>query len=829
MILALVLVGANVLTPLARAAAPLFQTKAQETKATTNSAAPDVAARLAAIEKIVEEQRRENGIPGLSLVIVKDDQVIYAKGFGLRDAERNLPVTPDTLFAIGSCTKAFTAMAAVMSQDEGKLSLDDSPKKYLPFFRINDPQIDEKITIRDLLSHRSGLAGTDLAWYTGVLNREEVIRVAGAAKPTAKLGEKFQYQNVMYSAAGEAVAKAQNSTWEKVITERLLRPLGMKASRLSAREMQQAPDHSLGYDYNIETKQTRHLPMRDLTNIAPAGAINSNARDMAQWLRLLLGGGAFAGKRLVSEKGFGQIFSKVTNIAPNVDYALGWLVTDWNGHKIATHGGGIDGFNSEVSVMPGEKLGFVLLTNVSQARMLGKVRNAIWENLAGKPQAGQQTNKKDAPASDASVSQAETSSAIDLQREVGIYNLAAANLDMEVTLTNGHLVLNVPGQPAYTLENIGGRRYKFVTDAPGDFFITFRPAKDNEAGTEAYLEQPQGNVVLRKRKANDVAETAKSLADYSGPLKDALGAYELGGTTIDITVKDGKVTLVVPGQPDYPLVEKEKDKLSSPALPDTYSALIKRDAAGKVSALVLKQPEGEFEFKRVAEFTANIGVDELMAKVIAAHGGETSLRKHKSLLTTYTVDFVNQGIEGEGASSSRAPNAAAQDITLAALGKKLGTLREFFDGTNGGTETNFTLPDIKSSKQLDNARVQYDFYALPNWKTLFKSVTVKKMDKVGGEDAYVVVMTPERGSPVTNYVSTKSFLIIKRDALFPGDSDNNGPTAETYSDYRAIDGVLIPFKTIQQSIGLGEVIIQLKAARFDVPLPDSIFQAQAKK
>jgi CubicO group peptidase (beta-lactamase class C family) len=830
MILALALISLNLLAPAAFTAASLPQTQAQESKATQASAAPDLATRLAAIEKIVEEQRKEKGIPGLSLVIVKDDKVIYAKGFGLRDVERNLPVTPDTLFAIGSCTKAFTAMAAVISQDEGKLSLDDSPKKYLPFFKIADAGIDEKITIRDLLSHRSGLAGTDIAWYTGVLNREEVIRAVATAKPTARLGEKFQYQNVMYSSAGEVVARAQSSSWEKVIEEKFLKPLGMKDSRLSVREMQQAKDHSLGYDYNLETRQARKLPMRDLTNIAPAGAINSNALDMAQWLRLLTGRGQFAGKRLVSEKGFEQIFAKVTNIAPNVDYGLGWIVTEWNKHKIAMHDGGIDGFNSEVALMPDEKLGFVLLTNVSQARLMGRVRNAIWENLVGKPQ-GDKTPSAAKDAADVDSIMA-SASAADLQREVGVYNLAEANLDMEVKLTEGRLVLTVPGQPPYTLENVGGRRYKFLTDAPGDFFITFRPVKDKEGETEALLEQPQGNIVLRKRKAADAAATAeanaKALAEYNGPLKDALGEYESGGFTVNVTVRDGKAVLVVPGQPTYALVEKEKDRFSTPPLPDTYSVSIKRDAAGKVTALVLKQPEGEFELKRVAQFTAPISIDELMSKVIAAHGGEANLRRHKSLLMTYTLDFTTQGLSGEGTTGSRAPNAASQEITFRALGKKIGWLRQFFDGTSGGTETSFMPPETLPAKQIDNARVQYDFYALPNWKTLFKSVVIRRMDKVGGEDVYVVVMTPERGSPITDYISTKSFLILKREVLLAGDSDANGQTVETYSDYRPVDGVMIAFKTLQQSIGLGEVVIQLKEAKFDAALPDSIFRAQGK-
>src|SRR6185369_1285625 len=158
----------------------------QPTKATV----VDYTSALAEIEKSLETKRKELGIPGMSLAIVKDDKVIYLKGLGVKDFERNIPVTPDTRFAIGSSTKAFTAMLAAMSADEGKLSLDDSPKKFLPYFTLRDEEAAAKVTMRDLLSHRSGLNRTDLAMVTGVLNREELIKVAGMAKPTAKLGEK---------------------------------------------------------------------------------------------------------------------------------------------------------------------------------------------------------------------------------------------------------------------------------------------------------------------------------------------------------------------------------------------------------------------------------------------------------------------------------------------------------------------------------------------------------------------------------------------------------------------------------------------------------------
>jgi CubicO group peptidase (beta-lactamase class C family) len=292
----------------------------------TTATATDYTSALAAIEKTLEEKRKEFGIPGMSLAIVKDDKVIYLKGLGVKDFERNNPVTPDTRFAIGSATKAFTAMLAVMSADEGKLSLDDSPKKFLPYFTLRDEEAAAKITMRDLLSHRSGLNRTDLAMVTGVLNREELIKVAGLAKPTAKLGEKWQYQNVMYAAAGEAVAKAQNSTWDTLVAKKIFKPLGMNNSDTQPEDMQKSRDFSFGYDYNSTTKVTRRLPQRSIPAAAPAGAINSSAKDMAQWVRLMLGNGVFNGKRLVSEKGFSELTRKQINITGPVDYGLGWFL-----------------------------------------------------------------------------------------------------------------------------------------------------------------------------------------------------------------------------------------------------------------------------------------------------------------------------------------------------------------------------------------------------------------------------------------------------------------------------------------------------------------------
>jgi len=174
------------------------------------AAAADYSKQLKTIEDKVEARRKELGIPGISLVIVKDDRIIYMKGLGYKDYENKIAVTPDTQFAIGSATKAFTALSVLMAMDEGKLSLEDSPKKYLPYFKMYDPETDKNIQIRDLLSHASGLNRTDLAMITGKLNRKELIQVAAQAKPTAKLREKWQYQNLMFTAAGEIASVVEN-------------------------------------------------------------------------------------------------------------------------------------------------------------------------------------------------------------------------------------------------------------------------------------------------------------------------------------------------------------------------------------------------------------------------------------------------------------------------------------------------------------------------------------------------------------------------------------------------------------------------------------------
>ena len=774
-----------------------------QTSATQTQVSTDLQKSLQTIEEKVEARRKELGIPGMSLAIVKDGQVIYSKGLGYKDFEKKIPATADTQFAIGSATKAFTALSILMSQDEGKLSLDDSPRKYLPYFKMKDAETDKNMTVRDLLAHTSGLNRTDMAMITGQLNRQELIQVVGEAQPMAKLREKFFYNNIMFAAAGEVTATVQKMPWEKFVPKSIFAPLGMTNSSMDLKQMQKAKDFSYGYEYNFDTKETRRLPFRDIDEVAPAGSINSSANDMTKWIQFVLDKGSVGGKSMLSEKGFDEWTKPQNKVTPNgkVSYGLGWFLEEWNGMKVVQHGGNIDGFNSLVAMIPEKKLGFVLLANVTSSSLRDEITPVIWENLLGNPNAAQNV------------------SAEAMQKEVGKYRFEQAGFDFEVKMQDGKLVAVVPEQPTYTLENIGGRKYK-LKEVDG-FFVTF---KDDSA----YLEQPQGNYTLPKV----VAETKSS----NEAAKELVGKYSVpsGNGTIEIKSEtDGKVTLNIEGQQPYALTEKAKDEFNLSPLPSTFYLKVKRDASNKVISVAVVQPQGEFEFKKVigdATEKPKITVDELMAKSIEAAGGEANWRKINSRITVGDVDMIHQGVKGITTIYSKMPNKTATEMTFLALGKTIAKGFDFFDGTRGEEIYTFAPIEKYSGKKLEDIRLGSDMLSLLNWKTNYKTVEVKGMEKVGDEECYVVEFTPEKGSKVTEFYSTKTFLLMKRRGFVSSStSEQSTPYSIVFSDYRDVDGVKLPFKMVSSNPGMGDIVTTVKSVKHNAEIDDKIFAPREVK
>ncbi len=292
-------------------------------------------APLGGFDDYVNKALRDWEVPGVAIAVVKDDRIVLAKGYGVRKLGDPALANERTLFAIGSSSKAFTAASVAMLADEGKLKWDDAATKHLPGFEVYDPYVTRELSVRDLLSHRSGLERGDLLWYGTEYDRDEILRRARYLKPTWSLRSTFGYQNLMYLAAGQVIARVSGKSWDEFVRQRIFTPLGMTASGTSIRDLKEADNVATPHG-EIEDK-VEVIPWRNIDNIAPAGSINSNVVDMAQWVRLQLGQGAYQNQRLISSGAVKEMHTSQTVMraeppyslwypeAHFLNYGLGWM------------------------------------------------------------------------------------------------------------------------------------------------------------------------------------------------------------------------------------------------------------------------------------------------------------------------------------------------------------------------------------------------------------------------------------------------------------------------------------------------------------------------
>lgn len=326
---------------------------------------------LSDVDALMEECLTVMKVPGASLGIVMDGEVMVAKGYGHRDVEQKLPVTTKTLFPIGSNTKPFTTFLLGQLVDEGVLNWDDPVAMHIPHFKLKCPYTTSEITIRDYLTHMSGYPRYDAMWYNSGFSRQEVIQRLRYLEPIATFREKFIYQNLGYMIAAHAAENATGKTWEDLTKEKILGPLAMTHTNFTIADLKKCPDHAVGCKENRKGENC-FISYIDVPQIAPAGALNSNTEDMIKWVKTLLK----KGNGLVQENTWNEIISPqvVSNLVCNgrygvegiiqmESYCLGWTMISYRGHIILIHGGNIDGFSSSVMIMPQDGIGMVILTN----------------------------------------------------------------------------------------------------------------------------------------------------------------------------------------------------------------------------------------------------------------------------------------------------------------------------------------------------------------------------------------------------------------------------------------------------------------------------------
>lgn len=346
--------------------------------------------RLAEIDAYAQKVMTDWKQPGMAIAIVKDDKVVFAKGYGTRQIGKNEPINADTVFAIASNTKAFTVAALAILVDEKKIAWNDKVSKYLPDFKMYDPWVTSELTIRDLVTHRVGLDtfSGDLLWYETNFSPGEILQRVRYLKPVSSFRTQFGYQNLMFIAAGRVIEKVSGKPWCSFVTERILSPLGMSRTTCSIKTL---PDNA-AMPHNESGGTLRMLHRGNVDGGDSAAALNSSVNDLAKWMRLQLGKGSFEGKRIFSEaQAWGmhqphlaqQISENAFRGNPTRHFsgvASGWFVYDYQGRKVINHSGGLDGMLSYTHLIPEENLGFVVLTNSEYAPftiMPNKIRDVF--------------------------------------------------------------------------------------------------------------------------------------------------------------------------------------------------------------------------------------------------------------------------------------------------------------------------------------------------------------------------------------------------------------------------------------------------------------------
>ncbi len=456
--------------------------------------------------------------PGMAIGIVKDDRVVFLKGYGVRELGKPEPVDENTLFAIASNSKAFTTAALAVLVDEKKIAWDDKVTKYLPELEMYDPWVTNELTIRDLVTHRVGLDtfSGDLLWYETTYPSEEIIRRQRFLKPVSSFRSRYGYQNLMFIVAGEVIERVSGRPWGEFIRERFLNPLGMNRTTASVKDIKD----NAAMPHNESGGTLRVLHRGNVDGAAAAAGLNSSVADLTKWVRLQLGRGTFEGKQFFSAQRswemwqpyLAQQVSETTmKNSPTRHFSgvgMGWFVYDYQGRKVINHSGGLDGMLSYTVLVPEERLGFVVLTN-SESPSFGVMMNKILDVFLNAPKRDliAEANERQARSKTAQADAAKkidegrapnTRPSLELAKYAGTYSDRMYG-DISITVENGGLVMRFGPAPNFVAD-LGHWHYdtfqiKWRPSVAYNFprgFVTFTIDK-NGMTDELKIDQPNSD------------------------------------------------------------------------------------------------------------------------------------------------------------------------------------------------------------------------------------------------------------------------------------------------------------------------------------------------
>jgi CubicO group peptidase (beta-lactamase class C family) len=587
----------------------LFAQKKKQVKTTDPFAGIDTA-----FQRVLKDQKAV----GFAVAVVNKDKIIYAKGFGYRDNEKKLPVTSNTLFAIGSCTKAFTASLLGLLNKDGKVDFDKSPREYLPQLHFYSKEMDDEITIRDMMCHRTGLPRHDYSWYLfKTSSRDSLLERIKYMEPTAPVRQIFQYNNFMFLLQGMITEKLTGKSWEENVKEKIFTPLGMNTSNFSIHTMEKSDDASLGYAV-VKDSTIKKLDYYDIDAMGPAGAINSSVNEMANWVITWINGGKFNGKEILPSSYVTQAMSSQMVVAPGLpeadvpdaqfsNYGFGWFFTSYRGHYRVEHGGNIDGFSASTSFFPTDSIGIIVLSNQNGSAVPGIVRNIIadrlfdlkridWTGRADSALAKARVAAKEAEKSKVSNRIPGTHLSHELKDYAGLFNNKGYG-SFEVFLKNDSLFIHTPNGDIWL------RHYHYDVFEPfdvdektgidtadkSDLRIQFHMSPAGEINMVSMPLQPGLKDIEFSRIPKPKEITKEELKKYEG-------SYEFApGNEAKFYIKGEKTLYAfVQGQPEYELVPVDKNKFDFKTLKG-FSVQFEENDKGEIVSASFIQPNGTFK------------------------------------------------------------------------------------------------------------------------------------------------------------------------------------------------------------------------------------------
>lgn len=352
---------------------------------------------LVALDRYVAAAAHDWNVPGLAIAVVRNDSLVFARGYGVLEVGKPGSVNEHTRFAIGSTTKAMTSASLAMLVDEGKLHWDDRVIDLVPDFRLYDPYATRELTVRDLLTHRSGLPATDLLWafpendYT----QTEMIRRLRYVQPSSSFRSQWEYQNVVYAIGGFIVERVSGMPWAAFVQKRIFDPLGMTESIPLVSGLAGKPNVAVPHAAIHDT--LRVVPVRSTDGVAAAGSVWSSVSDMSKWMRFMLDSGRVGTKRLISAASFNEIiapqvrapmqqYPSLSLVRPNfLSYGFGWFIQDYHGHTAWMHTGSIDGMSAIIGLLPEQRVGVYVLANADHAELRHALMYKVFDLYTGAP------------------------------------------------------------------------------------------------------------------------------------------------------------------------------------------------------------------------------------------------------------------------------------------------------------------------------------------------------------------------------------------------------------------------------------------------------------